>query len=84
MKIFGQRLKELREDKKLSQRQLAKTLGTSQPNLQRWEKGLFEPDQNTMIVIADENAAYAEDHFVEGFKFGLLIGIEAGESNTGQ
>ncbi len=34
--------------------------------------------------IADENAAYAEDHFVEGFKFGLLIGIEAGESNTGQ
>ncbi len=53
MKIFGQRLKELREDKKLSQRQLAKTLGTSQPNLQRWEKGLFEPDQNTMIVIAE-------------------------------
>lgn len=53
MEIFGQRLKELREENGLSQRQLAAIIGTSQPNLQRWEKGQFEPDQKTTIIIAD-------------------------------
>lgn len=53
MEIFGQRLKELREENGLSQRQLAAIIRTSQPNLQRWEKGQFEPDQKTTIIIAD-------------------------------
>ncbi len=53
MEIFGQRLKELREENGLSQRQLAAIIKTSQPNLQRWEKGQFEPDQKTTIIIAD-------------------------------
>ncbi len=53
MEIFGQRLKELREEKGLSQRQFAKIIGTSQPNLQRWEKGQFEPDQKTTVAIAE-------------------------------
>ncbi len=30
--------------------------------------------------IGDSSAEYAIDHFVEGFKFGLLIGIEVGEN----
>lgn len=34
--------------------------------------------------IGDKSAVYAEDHFVEGFKFGLLIGIETGESQIRQ
>ena len=34
---------ELRREKGLSQRQLAKEIGTSQANLSRWEQGLNEP-----------------------------------------
>ena len=34
---------ELRKEKGLSQRQLAKEIGTSQANLSRWEQGLNEP-----------------------------------------
>lgn len=30
--------------------------------------------------IGDKSAVYAEDHFVEGFKFGLLMGIEITEN----
>lgn len=37
------KIAELRKDRKLSQRQLAKELGTSQANLSRWEQGLNQP-----------------------------------------
>lgn len=37
------KIAELRKEKCLSQRQLAKELGTSQANLSRWEQGLNEP-----------------------------------------
>lgn len=30
--------------------------------------------------ILDKNVEYATDHFVEGFKFGLLIGIECAKN----
>lgn len=66
MEIFGRRLKELREERGLSQRQFAKIIGTSQPNLQRWEKGQFEPDQKTTIIIAE--------YF--GVTIDYLLGIE--------
>ncbi len=29
--------------------------------------------------MSNTEAEYAADHFIEGFKFGLLIGIEVGE-----
>ena len=37
------KIAELRKEKGLSQRQLAKEIGTSQANLSRWEQGLIEP-----------------------------------------
>ncbi len=37
------KIKVLRTLKNLSQRKLAKELGTSQANLSRWEQGLIEP-----------------------------------------
>lgn len=37
------KIAELRKEKNLSQRQLAKELGTSQANLSRWEQGIIEP-----------------------------------------
>lgn len=47
------RIAELRKEKRLSQRQLAKELGTSQANLSRWEQGLNEPSIIECWKIAD-------------------------------
>ena len=44
---------ELKKEKNLSQRQLAKELGTSQANLSRWEQGLNEPSIIECWKIAD-------------------------------
>lgn len=47
------KLSELRTEKKISQRQLAKEIGTSQANLSRWEKGIVEPSITECWKIAD-------------------------------
>lgn len=47
------KITELRKEKGLSQRQLAKALGTSQANLSRWEQGLNEPSIIECWKIAD-------------------------------
>ena len=47
------KITELRKEKGLSQRQLAKELGTSQANLSRWEQGLNEPSIIECWKIAD-------------------------------
>lgn len=38
---------------------------------------LFEDFENAVSGLRAEEAA---DHYAEGFKFGLLLGVEAGES----
>ena len=40
---FGNRLKELRIEKKLSQQKLAKAIGVTQKAIDFWEKGINEP-----------------------------------------
>lgn len=47
------KIAEFRKEKGLSQRQLAKELGTSQANLSRWEQGLIEPSIVECWKIAD-------------------------------
>ena len=47
------KITELRKDKGLSQRQLAKELDTSQANVSRWEQGLNEPSIVECWKIAD-------------------------------
>lgn len=47
------KIAELRRESKLSQRQLAKELQTSQANLSRWEQGLIEPSVVECWKIAD-------------------------------
>jgi len=47
------RIAELRKQKGLSQRQLAKEIGTSQANLSRWEQGLIEPSIVECWKLAD-------------------------------
>ena len=53
MKIFEQRLKEQRKLYGLTQRQMAETLGISQPSYIRYENGSSEPSQENLVKIAD-------------------------------
>lgn len=50
---FPQRLKELREEKGLSIKTLAKELGVSDIAIGRWEKGLRTPNIDALILVAN-------------------------------
>ena len=47
------KIAELRQSLNLSQRSLAKELGTSQANLSRWEQGIIEPSIVECWKLAD-------------------------------
>ena len=47
------RIKELREEKKLSQTKLAEIIQTSQRNIGRWENNENEPSYSQIIKLAD-------------------------------
>ncbi len=47
------RIAEFRKASMLSQRQLAKEIGTSQANLSRWEQGIVEPSVVECWKLAD-------------------------------
>ena len=51
--IFGKRLKELREERGVSQPALAKELGVSRAIVSLWENGLREPTLSNLVAIAD-------------------------------
>ncbi|MBR1984585.1 MAG: helix-turn-helix transcriptional regulator [Clostridia bacterium] len=51
MKIFGERLKELREEKGLSYRQLAKELGVSSSSINSWEKEIRVASIDNLLTI---------------------------------
>ncbi len=53
MKIFCERLKELRKAEKLTQRDMAEKLNIVQPSYIRYENGTAEPSQETLIKIAE-------------------------------
>lgn len=52
MKIFAQRLRELRQDKHLSMKQLAKELNTTDAAISNWENEINEPKISYLISIA--------------------------------
>lgn len=47
------KLSELRNSKKISQRQLAKILNVTQPMISGWEKGIYQIDNDTLKILAD-------------------------------
>ena len=52
LKVFCDRLKMLRIEKKLSQPDLAKLIGVSNGMISFWENGLYEPTATNIINIA--------------------------------
>ncbi len=53
MKVFAERLTELRKQYKYTQRQMADILSISQPSYIRYENGTSEPTQENLVKIAD-------------------------------
>ena len=49
---FATRLKELRQENKLSQQKLAETIGVTQKAIDFWEKGINEPKASYIIKLA--------------------------------
>lgn len=47
------RIKELREEKQISQKKLAEIIGTSQRNIGRWENEENEPSYLQIVKLAD-------------------------------
>jgi len=52
METFKDRLKDLREEKGLSRRELARQIGMGSPNIGLWEKGIQEPAASTVVKLA--------------------------------
>ena len=53
MKNYGIALKEFREEKGISQSELAKLTGIKQQNISRWESGTTLPNIDFCVQLAD-------------------------------
>jgi transcriptional regulator with XRE-family HTH domain len=53
MKIFGERLKELRLEKKYTQKMLADKLQISHNTIHAWETNKQEPSMMTLLELSD-------------------------------
>lgn len=53
MTQFAARIKEIRKAKKLTQKQMAELLGTTERNYQYYESGAREPNLETFVTISD-------------------------------
>lgn len=51
MNKFAERLKELREEKNLTQYELSKHIGISTACINRWEKNLRIPNIDSIIIL---------------------------------
>lgn len=50
---FGERLKKLREERKIPATQLAKKIGISPQTIYQWEWGVSEPRLSYLVWLAD-------------------------------
>ena len=50
---FSERLKELREEKNVSQMELSKATGLSQSAIARWELNKTEPNASALITLSE-------------------------------
>lgn len=51
--ICAERIKELRQEKNLSQSMLAQKIGVSQKAIDYWERGINEPKATYIVRLAD-------------------------------
>ncbi|MDE7330082.1 MAG: helix-turn-helix domain-containing protein [Clostridia bacterium] len=53
MKIFGERLKEIRTEKHLKQTDIAKTLNVTGNTIYAWENDKQEPSMTTLLKLSE-------------------------------
>ncbi|KSU14876.1 helix-turn-helix domain-containing protein [Lactococcus lactis] len=53
MSVFSERLKELRKEKDLTQKEIANKLGVSRVAYTNWENGKREPNIERFVKLAD-------------------------------
>lgn len=53
MPAFNERLRAIRKENKLTQKQTAEAIATSEQNYQRYERGSQQPTLPTLIALAD-------------------------------
>ena len=53
MKVLGQRLKDLRKQKKVGQKEVAELLEVSLRSYQFYESGEYDPSLPNLVVLAD-------------------------------
>lgn len=51
--MIGQRIRDLRKQKRMSQTELAKSAGVSQTTVTAWETGKAEPSSSAVARLAD-------------------------------
>ncbi len=51
--MIGENIKELRVEQKISQANLAKSIGVSQKAIDFWERGVNEPKASYIVKLAD-------------------------------
>ena len=51
MKTFGEKIQELRKDKKLTQKEVAEALSVTIPTLSHWECNYQEPSFKDLVAI---------------------------------
>ncbi|MBQ9118301.1 MAG: helix-turn-helix transcriptional regulator [Clostridia bacterium] len=64
MKI-GERIKELRTERGLSQAQLGKAIGVSQKAIDYWERSVNEPKASYIIALVNFFGVTFDDFFAE-------------------
>ena len=62
---FGERIKELRIEKELSQMQLAKIIGVSQKAIDYWERNVNEPKASYIIALVNAFSISFDEFFAD-------------------
>ena len=68
------KIKELRDEVGLTQRELAERVGNVQRNVSNWEKGVSEPDCETILKLADVFNTSTDELFGRQEHYSVEIG----------
>ena len=71
------KIKELREEAQMTQKQLAEKISSMQRNMSNWEQGVSQPDLETVVAIADIFEVSLDELFGRELKMQVKDGIDA-------
>lgn len=71
------KIRELREEQQLTQKQLADKIANMQRNVSNWEKGVSEPDLQTVVALADLFDVSLDELFGRDHVYGELAQADA-------